>query len=143
MNISQESDYAIRAIRSMYKIGENTKVEAKVISEREEIPLRFLFKIMRKLCKANIVTSFRGINGGYLLNKSLDSITLKDIIEAIDGPITINKCTENTASCNLCVKGCSLYKEMLNIEHKIKAILSEKTLKEILENNETLTFIHR
>ncbi|WP_297634599.1 Rrf2 family transcriptional regulator [uncultured Clostridium sp.] len=143
MNISQESDYAIRAIRSMYKIGESNKVEARVIAEREEIPIRFLFKILRKLCKAEIIRSFRGVNGGYLINKPLDTITLKDIIEAIDGPITINKCTEDSQSCNLCIRGCSLYKEMLSMESKIKKILSEKTIKQILEEDEKVTFIHK
>ena len=89
MNISQESDYALRAIRAMYNFGVENKIEARIISEKEHIPIRFLFKILRKLCAENIIESFRGVNGGYMLKAPLEKLTLKDIIEAIEGPISI------------------------------------------------------
>ncbi|MGL4847315.1 MAG: RrF2 family transcriptional regulator [Clostridium sp.] len=141
MNISQEGDYALRAIRTMYNLGEDNRIEASVIAEKEEIPLRFLFKILRKLRKAGIVDSFRGTNGGYVLKKPLEELTIKDVIEAVEGPIYINKCVGDKKACILCQKGCSLYSEMMEIEREILNILSRKSLKEILEQKDKIKFV--
>lgn len=135
MNISQESDYALRAIRAMYNFGVENKIEARIISEKEHIPIRFLFKILRKLCAENIIESFRGVNGGYMLKAPLEKLNLKDIIEAIEGPISINKCTKDKNLCEICLSGCSLYYEMKKVENEILNILSRKSLKEILDSS--------
>ncbi|WP_055070572.1 RrF2 family transcriptional regulator [Clostridium massiliamazoniense] len=132
MNISQETDYALRSLRAMYFHGPDSKMEAKAISEREKIPLRFLFKILRKLCASKIIVSYRGINGGYKLNKPLSDTTLKELIEIIEGPIHINRCTKDNKSCELCVRGCELYPEMLKVEQEIHSILEQRSLEDIL-----------
>lgn len=132
MNISQETDYALRSLRAMYFHGPDSKMEAKAIAEREQIPLRFLFKILRKLCASKTIVSYRGINGGYKLNKSLSDITLKNLIEIIEGPIHINKCTKDSKSCELCARGCELYNEMLLVEREINSVLEQRSLEEIL-----------
>ncbi|MGL4450513.1 MAG: RrF2 family transcriptional regulator [Sarcina sp.] len=141
MNISQEGDYALRAIRAMHSLGNDNRIEASVIAEKEEIPLRFLFKILRKLRKAGIVDSFRGTNGGYTLRKSLDDVTIKDVIEAVEGPIYINKCIGDKESCSVCKRGCSLYKEMMEIEKEILNVLSKKSLKDILEDKNNIKLV--
>ena len=92
MNITQEADYAIRALLILAKEGEGEKLDAKTISERGRIPLRFLLKLLRKLIQAGIVRSYRGVNGGYALNRYSKDINLREIIEAIDGSISINRC---------------------------------------------------
>lgn len=132
MNISQETDYALRSLRAMYFHGPEHKLEAKAIAEKEKIPLRFLFKILRKLCASRIVVSYRGINGGYKLNKPLSDITLKELIEIIEGPIHINRCTKDNKSCELCARGCELYHEMLEVEREIHSVLERRSLEDIL-----------
>ena len=59
-------------------------VEAKLIAEEENIPMRFLLKILRLLARAGFVESYRGINGGYALTRPPEEITLRDVIEAIE-----------------------------------------------------------
>lgn len=135
MNISQETDYALRSLRAMYKNGIDERIEAKVIAERERIPIRFLFKILRKLCSFEVIVSYRGVNGGYQLNRSLKDITLKELIEIIEGPIHINRCTKDTSSCELCSRGCELYHEMISIEKEIHSLLEKRSLEEILLEN--------
>ncbi|KAJ51621.1 Rrf2 family protein [Clostridium tetanomorphum] len=100
MNITQEADYAIRAILILAKEGEGAKLDAKTISERGCIPLRFLLKLLRKLIKADIIKSFRGVNGGYALLKNSKDINLRQVIEAVDGPIAINRCLKSDSFCN-------------------------------------------
>ncbi|GAA0729674.1 Rrf2 family transcriptional regulator [Clostridium malenominatum] len=100
MNITQEADYAIRAILILSMEGEGAKLDARTIAERGTIPLRFLLKLLRKLIHSDIIKSYRGVNGGYALNKKRADINLKEVIEAVDGPIAINRCLKNVDFCN-------------------------------------------
>ena len=95
MRITQETDYGFRVILYLSKLGYGEKIEAKSISKDQGIPLRFLLKLLRKLTRHGIIKSYRGVNGGYSLNRMPDEITLKDVIEAIDGPIFINRCLDD------------------------------------------------
>lgn len=94
MKITREADYALRIIAML--ADENRQIEAKAIAEKNDIPYRFTLKILRKIVQAGIIKSYRGVNGGYVLNKKPSEITLKDVIETIDGKIAINKCMENS-----------------------------------------------
>ncbi|MCH3962867.1 MAG: Rrf2 family transcriptional regulator [Clostridium sp.] len=101
MRITQEADYGFRVILYLSKLGYGEKIEAKSISKDQGIPLRFLLKLLRKLTLCGIIKSYRGVNGGYSLNRIPENITLKDVIEAIDGPIYINRCLDNPKNCNM------------------------------------------
>lgn len=90
MRITLEADYAIRMIDCLAASDE--KCCAKTLSDRTGVSLRFALKILRKLCLAGIVYSRKGIQGGYELKRKPEEISLKDVIEAIDGPIAVNRC---------------------------------------------------
>lgn len=134
MKITQEADYALRVILHLSKLGYGEKVEARIISEEEQLPLRFLLKLLRKLTKAGIVTSFRGVKGGYALNKQPKDINLKDVIEAIDGPICINRCIYDPAYCNAGKNGnCQIHKTLCKIQKKLANELEAVDFQSILE----------
>ncbi|ENK1243327.1 Rrf2 family transcriptional regulator [Clostridium sporogenes] len=134
MKITQEADYALRVILHLSKLGYGEKVEARIISEEEELPLRFLLKLLRKLKKAGIVVSFRGVKGGYALNKQPKDINLKDVIEAIDGPICINRCIYDPKYCNAGKNGnCQIHKALCKIQKKLVNELEAVDFQDILE----------
>ncbi len=134
MKITQEADYALRVILHLSKLGYGEKVEARIISEEEELPLRFLLKLLRKLKKAGIVVSFRGVKGGYALNKQPKDINLKDVIEAIDGPICINRCIYDPKYCNAGKNGnCQIHKTLCKIQKKLVNELEAVDFQDILE----------
>lgn len=118
MNITQESDYAIRAILILSK---NTNIlDANSISEEGGIPIRFLLKLLRKLGQAGIVKSYRGINGGYILNREPKEINLLNVVEAIEGKIAINRCLYDPQACNSSMKGnCSVHRALFNVQSKL------------------------
>lgn len=135
MNITQEADYAIRAILILAKEGEGAKLDAKTIAERGCIPLRFLLKLLRKLIKAGIIKSFRGVNGGYALLKNSKDINLREVIEAVDGPIAINRCLKNDSFCNANRSfKCTVHRHLDNVQ-KILIEELEKINFEELKNN--------
>lgn len=99
MRITLESDYALRILSAL--ATHNDKVDAKTLSEEISVTQRFTLKILHKLVQSNLVKSYKGVRGGYSLNVSPENITLKDVIELIDGPIAISRCLESNESCSL------------------------------------------
>lgn len=97
MRITHEADYAIRAMYCLSAEGQ--KLSAKDISELTGVTLRFSLKILRKLIGAGLIQSFKGVTGGYMLNRKPEDISLGEIIECIDGPIMINHCLSNEFDC--------------------------------------------
>jgi Rrf2 family protein len=134
MRITQESDYGFRVILYLSKLGYGEKIEAKSISQDENIPLRFLLKLLRKLTQSNIIKSYRGVNGGYALNQMPENITLKDIIESIDGPIHINRCLYDVDHCNLKrAHICGVHNALETVQLKLIKELESINFKDILD----------
>ena len=129
MRITLEADYAVRIVDCLTSAKEI--LCAKTLSERTGVNLRFALKILRKLCKAGFVCSHQGIQGGYELRKRPEDISLKDVIEAIDGPIAINKCqTENVCSRignpDLCIYHSIFSDISKSVEDKLSTITFDK-----------------
>ena len=99
MRITQESDYALRILSALASHEE--KVDAATLSEETSVTQRFTLKILHKLVQSELVRSYKGVKGGYVLNVSPESITLKKVIELIDGPIAISRCLDSGESCSL------------------------------------------
>ena len=99
MRITLESDYALRILSALALHDE--KIDAKTLSDEISVTQRFTLKILHKLVQKDFVKSYKGVQGGYKLNVSPDEITLKDVIELIDGPIAISRCLESNESCSL------------------------------------------
>ena len=99
MRITLESDYALRIVSTLAEC--DAVVDANMLAEKTSVTLRFTLKILHKLVQGNLVSSFKGAKGGYKLKVSPDTITLKDIIELIDGPIAIARCLGNGETCSM------------------------------------------
>ena len=134
MKITQEADYGLRVVLYLCKLGYGEKVESKVISEEEGIPQRFLLKLLRKLIQADILKSYRGVSGGYAINKLPNQITLKDVIEAIDGPVCVNRCVIEPSFCNLNRSGvCTLHRAMTKVQKSLNAELEGINFRQLVD----------
>jgi len=134
MKITQEADYGIRVVVYLCKLGYGEKLESKVISEKEGVPLRFLLKLLRKLIKADILRSYRGVKGGYTINKLPEQINLKDVIEAIDGPICVNRCVIEPEFCNMNrTSVCVVHRAMTKVQKKLNAELESINFKQLVD----------
>ena len=99
MRITLESDYALRILTALATFDGIT--DAKTLSEDTSVTLRFTLKILHKLVQGDFISSYKGANGGYKLKKSPVQITLKSVIELIDGPIVIARCVGTGEECSL------------------------------------------
>ena len=132
MRITREADYALRIVVMLATLDKQT--DAKDIADKNDIPYRFALKILRKLVQAQIVKSFRGVNGGYVLNRKPAYITMREVIETIDGKIAINKCFENPENCrNSGV--CKVQKKLFKVQLTLASELEKITFEDILNEN--------
>lgn len=87
MRVSTKADYALRALIEMALREDASPVSAEELGRRQDIPAGFLLAILADLRRADIVTSQRGQSGGWRLAKPTGSITVADVIRAVDGPL--------------------------------------------------------
>ncbi len=92
MQISRKIDYALRAVIHLARRDDRRPSSVAEIALREGVPKKFLEKIIQDLIHHGLVRSTRGAQGGYTLARAPEMITFKDVIEAIEGPVSINVC---------------------------------------------------
>lgn len=102
--LSKRAKYAIKTILFLQDHPELVPVSAKLISERERIPYKFLENILRDLKSHRIVKSIRGAEGGYTLGMDPNEISIAQIMRVIDGPIALIPCISERfyESCGEC-----------------------------------------
>lgn len=120
MNINQATDYGFRAVLYLAEQDEGEIVEAHTIAQDVVVPMRFLLKIMPSLIKAGIVKSQRGAGGGYALAKAPEDISLLDILEAIEGPIRLNRCLIDEDLCTRqAAPECKVHQALADIQQRL------------------------
>ena len=100
MEITQQADYAVRAILDLALRPPDERASCQAIAERQGIPVAFLTKICARLAAQGLLQSQRGVNGGVRLARPAHDITLLQVVEAIDGPITFNRCNRTPSECD-------------------------------------------
>jgi len=100
MKLTRGGEYGIRGVLYLARQGEGKISMLSAIAKAQGIPPRFLAKIFQALGKAGIVKSHRGAKGGFSLAKLAAEITIKDVIEAIEGPIHLNVCLIAEGECD-------------------------------------------
>ena len=114
MKIKKEVSYAIKALKYLYIA--DTVSTADSISKNEQIPVNFLYPILRKLSNSKIIEIKRGIHGGYIISKNILNLSLYDIICIIDKPLSINTLCEDNSNC-IYVNDCKILNEFNRIEN--------------------------
>ncbi|MDH3520761.1 MAG: Rrf2 family transcriptional regulator [Myxococcales bacterium] len=87
MRLSLQVQYAICGVFDLAYNGQGEPVQVRVISERQGIPARYLEQIFQRLRRAGIVTSKRGPGGGYTLARAAGQLTLRQVVEAVEGAL--------------------------------------------------------
>jgi len=94
MQLSRKADYALRAVKHLSSLPKGKLGSINSVAAAESIPREFLAKILKDLTRARVLDSFQGVTGGYRLAKTPKDVSFLTVIEAIEGPIHINLCTE-------------------------------------------------
>ncbi|NPA92051.1 MAG: Rrf2 family transcriptional regulator [Chloroflexi bacterium] len=101
IKISRRTDYAVRVLISLAKHADEGPRSVQMIVEEMLIPLTFVKRIVADLVRAGLINSQRGSKGGLWLARPADEITLLDVVEACDEPITVSQCIDDPDFCPL------------------------------------------
>ena len=99
MEISRRTDYGVRVILDLASQPASVRASTQEIAERQHIPSPFLAKIVSQLSLAGLVTTYRGAGGGVTLAREASEISLLEVIEALEGPVQLNRCLIEPDAC--------------------------------------------
>src|SRR5690349_81236 len=132
LRLSKKADYALMAMKHLARKADSASAStsAREIAEQYDIPIELMAKVLQRLARSGLLTSHQGTRGGYTLSKSTTSISVADIIQAIDGPLTVTACSTQDEGCEQFTK-CNIRDPLWRIKDRIVASLAECSLHEI------------
>jgi Rrf2 family protein len=133
LRFTKRADYGLMAIHYIAIQDELGSVSAKRIAEEFAIPAELLAKILQRLAKQGLITSQNGPKGGYMLARRPAEITVGDVIRALEGPINIVSCLEDSACPQL--ERCSLRRPVQKIQAAISQMLDTMSLAELTSDD--------
>lgn len=142
MRFSTKVRYGLRAVLEIARTTEN-KVPMNIssIAETQNLSVKYLETLLLQLKKRDILQSIRGKQGGYLLHRTADSITVLDIFEALDGPLNLVGCEENGEKCTrLCQ--CSTSVLWGHLTKTLADEMQKISLKDLMDNKKLHGELH-
>ena len=134
--IRRNTDYALRAMLNLAGHYGEGPVSTREIAQCEDISYQLACKLMQKLNNAGLIKSTMGPNGGFFLSKQPKKISLAEIIEVIQGPLTLNRCLLGK---NVCPKQscCPITGKLTKLQKNISDYLQSITLDDLLQHQGT------
>ncbi|MGB7580910.1 MAG: Rrf2 family transcriptional regulator [Sedimentisphaerales bacterium] len=128
--IRRNTDYALRAAVELAGRFGGEPVSTKELADNQRIPYQLACKLLQRLHKAGIVKSEMGPSGGFILCKNPSRITVRRLVEIIQGPVRLNNCK----LCRLS-RCCTINPELARLQGKINDFLDGLTLKQLADTN--------
>lgn len=122
MRLSKSADFAARIV--VYLASEEGPHTMLCLAKKLEIPFHNLSKLVQALSKASVIETKQGKNGGIRLAKNPDEISLKTVIDVIDGPTRLSDCLTSSKACTL-TGHCRIKEKFAQIQGKIDQLFDE------------------
>ncbi len=130
LRLSKKADYALMALKHLATRTDLASASAREIAEAYDIPVELMAKVLQRLARRGLLSSHQGTHGGYRLAKAPSAISVADIIQAIDGPLTVTACSTEAENCGQYSK-CSVRDPLWRIKDRILAALATCSLQEV------------
>ncbi len=130
MELTRKGEYAIRGVIYLARQPAGKMVLISEIAEATQVPQTFLAKILQSFAKIGIVNSYRGTGGGFTLGRPASRITLREIVEAVEGPIAPNRCVIGEGTCERDAS-CLVHPVWRQVQKQVVSILDGVTLADL------------
>jgi len=134
MELTRKGEYAIRGIIYLAQQQPGKMSLISEIAEAVDAPQTFLAKIFQNFAKLGIVNSYRGTGGGFTLGRPPSGITLREIVEAVEGPIIPNRCLTGKGGCDR-DNECLVHPVWRKVQSQILQVLDGVTIEELAKKN--------
>jgi Rrf2 family protein len=136
LRLSKKSDYALMAMKHLaLRTDGGASSSAREMSEAYDIPLELLAKVLQRLVRARLLVSVQGTRGGYRLGRPATAISVADVIQAVDGPVTVTACSTDDHNCDQYSK-CSIRDPLWKIKNRIYDALNTVSVAEMAADSE-------
>jgi len=136
LRFSKKVEYALIALMDLADLNEENPVTAKTVAQHYQLPYELLGKVMQTLTRNGLLNSVQGVKGGYVLGKTADKISIKEVIEILEGPISITSCglhADDHTDCDL-FSTCTIKSPMEVIQQELDKYFSNISLKDLKAN---------
>src|SRR3989442_7904660 len=99
LRLSKKADCALMAMNHLAFRGDRGSSSAREIAEQYDIPIELMARVLQRLVQRGLLASHQGTRGGYQLSRPPRQITVADVIQAIDGPVTVTACSTDDGQC--------------------------------------------
>lgn len=131
LRLSNLADYGVVVMTAAARAAADGRLMSTAqVAQQTGIPAPTVAKLMGQLGRAGLLSSQRGVAGGFALARAPGAISLADIVEAIDGPIALTHCGQPGADCELS-HNCAVRPHWAPVNRAVKAALSDVTLAEL------------
>jgi len=128
--VRRNTDYAARLMIHLAKHYGNGPISTRAAATDEQVPYQLACKLMQKLNSAKLVTSCMGPKGGFVLGTEPSKINLLEVVEAIQGPISMNRCVLSEDACSR-EATCAVREKLIEIQKSMTGELAAITLDEL------------
>lgn len=136
LRLSKKADYALMAMKHLAMRQDAGSCSAREIAEAYEIPLELLAKVLQQLVRSRLLVSVQGTRGGYRLGRPATTIPVADVIQVVDGPLTVTACSDDDHNCEQYSK-CSIRDPLWKIRGRIVQALATVSVADLMEEPAT------
>ena len=133
MKLSTKGKYGLKAIFELSLNANEGPMPLNMIASRQKIPEQYLEQIFCTLKKSKLITSVRGAQGGYLLNKEPKEITVGDVLTILEGPVALSQCIIDEGACEN-ANDCSTRLVWEKLKKGIEDVLNSITLQDMIDD---------
>jgi Rrf2 family transcriptional regulator, iron-sulfur cluster assembly transcription factor len=130
MELTRKGEYAIRGIIYLAQQPPGKMALISEIAAAAGVPQTFLAKIFQSFAKLGFVNSYRGTGGGFTLARPASRITLRQVVEAVEGPILPNRCLMSDAECDR-GEHCMVHPVWRKVQNQVVEVLDSVTIEEL------------
>ena len=130
MELTRKGEYAIRGIIFLARLPKGKIALISEIADATDVPQTFLAKIFQAFAKLGLVNSYRGTGGGFTLGRPPAMITLREVVEAVEGPIMPNRCLMGDGGCEHDRK-CLVHPVWRQVQEEVVKILDGVTIEDL------------
>ena len=127
MQIPRRVDYGLRAVIHLADQEPGKCSSITEIAKHQGVPKKFLEKIIQDLARSGLIRSKRGSTGGYMLARGAETISFCDVIEALEGPISVNACMDHALGCDQ-IPRCTMIGVWSEVQRSVTEVLSRTTI---------------
>lgn len=131
LKLTRADDYAVRSMIHLACLPEGSRAMKDEIAAAQSIPSSFMSKVLRSLVRAGLLRSTRGVNGGFALARPPTEISMLDIVEAVEGPLSLADCVPDPRGCKW-ARDCPAAPVWMSVQDRVKEILGSTTLETLI-----------